>query len=119
MSCIEFVPNDLKRGASIVSPTSAGEEDGSRTQGILNREKRALALNSKDARLFFELSFEKLTEKPFRRMTLRIRTASVVDRFHEGVVGAEVQGRDPCLRCCLAGHDDQADILSCKLFSTR
>jgi hypothetical protein len=64
VNCIEFVPNHLKRDLRTYLSHQLETKTAAELKGILNREKRSVAFNSKAAKSFFEISLEKLAEKP-------------------------------------------------------
>jgi hypothetical protein len=64
VSCIEFVPNHLKRDLQSYLSHQLETKTAAELKGILNREKRDVAFNSEGAKSFFKISLDKLTEKP-------------------------------------------------------
>ena len=63
VDCIGCVPNHLVHDLRSYLSHQLQTKTAAELKGILNREKRPVAFNSKGAKSFFEITLDKLTER--------------------------------------------------------
>jgi hypothetical protein len=73
-NCMRFVPAELRAELKVYLTKVLETKAPADLKGILNREKRAIAFNSKAAREFFSIALEKLSSNTSPRASRSIHT---------------------------------------------